>query len=100
MSIIFGNLTEDFVKFGIAIQGVSNGTTTEADVQSAAAGFRHSASHDALILVYIGIGTLVATFICMYIWVYTGEVTSKRIRERYLKVKHIPEHSSSWLTFN
>ena len=77
MSIIFGNLTQDFVTFGTALQGVSDGTATEADVQAAAAGFRHSASHDALILVYIGIGTLVVTFICMYVWVYTGEVASR-----------------------
>lgn len=89
MSIVFGNLTEGFVKFGTAIQGVSDGTMTEADVQTAAAGFRHTASHDALILVYIGIGALVATFISMYVWVYTGEVTSKRIRERYFKVRDI-----------
>lgn len=27
----------------------------------------------------------VCTFTYMYIWVYTGEVNAKRIRERYLK---------------
>jgi ATP-binding cassette subfamily B (MDR/TAP) protein 1 len=27
----------------------------------------------------------ICTFIYMYAWVYTAEVTSKRIRERYLK---------------
>ena len=26
-----------------------------------------------------------ATFIYMYIWVYTGEVNAKRLRERYLQ---------------
>jgi ATP-binding cassette subfamily B (MDR/TAP) protein 1 len=28
---------------------------------------------------------LVCTFIYMYIWVYTGEINAKRIRERYLR---------------
>jgi ATP-binding cassette subfamily B (MDR/TAP) protein 1 len=32
-----------------------------------------------------GVGMFICTFIYMYAWVYTGEVTSKRIREKYLK---------------
>ena len=28
---------------------------------------------------------LVCTYLYMYIWVYTGEVNAKRIRERYLQ---------------
>ena len=28
---------------------------------------------------------LVATFVYMYAWVYTGEVNAKRLRERYLQ---------------
>ena len=28
---------------------------------------------------------LVATFLYMYIWVYTAEVNAKRLRERYLQ---------------
>jgi len=31
-----------------------------------------------------GLGIFVCTFVYMYIWVYTGEVNAKRIRERYL----------------
>jgi len=27
----------------------------------------------------------VCTFVYMYIWVYTGEVNAKRIREKYLR---------------
>ena len=34
---------------------------------------------------FVGVGTLVCTFLYMYIWVYTGEVNAKRIRERYLQ---------------
>lgn len=36
-------------------------------------------------LVILGIGMFLVTYIYMYIWTYTGEMTSKRIRERYLK---------------
>ena len=78
MSIIFGNLTNAFVDFGTAIERGEG-------VDSAAAHFRHVASLDASYLVYIGLGMLVCTFIYMYTWVYTGEMTSKRIREKYLQ---------------
>jgi ABC-type multidrug transport system fused ATPase/permease subunit len=33
----------------------------------------------------VGVGMFICTFIYMYAWVYTAEVTSKRIRERYLR---------------
>lgn len=32
-----------------------------------------------------GVGMFVCTYTYMCIWVYTGEVNAKRIRERYLK---------------
>ena len=32
-----------------------------------------------------GIGMFFCTYAYMYIWVYTGEVNAKRIRERYLQ---------------
>ena len=32
-----------------------------------------------------GLGIFVCTFVYMYIWVYTGEVNAKRIREKYLR---------------
>ena len=35
--------------------------------------------------IFVGIGMLVCTYVYMYIWVYTGEVNAKRIRERYLQ---------------
>lgn len=33
----------------------------------------------------LGVGMLVCTWVFMNIWVYTGEVNAKRIRERYLQ---------------
>ena len=32
-----------------------------------------------------GVGMFVCTYTYMYIWVYTGEVNAKRVRERYLQ---------------
>ncbi|EJC99282.1 P-loop containing nucleoside triphosphate hydrolase protein [Fomitiporia mediterranea MF3/22] len=84
MGIIFGNLTQSFVDFGSAVQGLQDGTASPDEVEQAASNLRHEASLDASYLVYIGLGTLVCTFIHMYTWVYTGEAASKRIREKYL----------------
>ena len=78
MSIIFGNLANAFVGFGTAVE-------SGVGIDDAAAHFRHVASLDATYLVYIGLGMFVCTFTYMYTWVYTGEMTSKRIREKYLR---------------
>lgn len=32
-----------------------------------------------------GIGMFICTYIYMYVWVYTGEVSAKRLRESYLR---------------
>ena len=85
MTIIFGNLTNDFVNYGTAVDNVRDGTGSQSQVDDAAAIFRRSASRNALYLVYIGIGMLICTFIYMYTWVYTGEMSSKRVREKYLQ---------------
>lgn len=85
MSIVFGSLTNTFVKFGQDLDALANGTATQTEVDQSAAAFRHSAGSDALILVYIGLAIFVCTFTYMYGWVYTGEMSSKRIREKYLQ---------------
>ncbi|KAF9242532.1 P-loop containing nucleoside triphosphate hydrolase protein [Melanogaster broomeanus] len=94
MSLLFGNLTEDFVVFGNAestyYQDLQSGNASEIAaaqqvLDAAAAGFRHNAALDATYLVCIGIGMFVCTYAYMTIWVYTGEVNSKRIREKYLE---------------
>ncbi|CCO29186.1 Leptomycin B resistance protein pmd1 OS=Schizosaccharomyces pombe (strain 972 / ATCC 24843) GN=pmd1 PE=3 SV=2 [Rhizoctonia solani AG-1 IB] len=78
MSLLFGRLTQDFVDFTIAI---SKGQ----GVESARRAFEKNAANNALYLVIIGIGMFICTFVYMYFWIYTGEVNSKRIRERYLQ---------------
>ena len=55
MSLLFGNLIQDFVIFGetIALANVGN-ATAEAALPAVAAHFRRTAANDASYLVYIG----------------------------------------------
>ncbi|KAG2129495.1 P-loop containing nucleoside triphosphate hydrolase protein [Suillus clintonianus] len=94
MSLLFGNLTQDFVNFSVAESNYtsllqSGDPTAIAQAQqildTAAAGFRKSSALDASYLTYIGVGMFVSTYAYMAIWAYTGEVNAKRIREQYLK---------------
>lgn len=55
MSLLFGNLTQDFVKFGTTVMQASSGDQDAIDkLPSVAAGFRKTAALDASYLVYIG----------------------------------------------
>ncbi|KAF7978444.1 hypothetical protein HWV62_632 [Athelia sp. TMB] len=87
MSLIFGNLTQQFVSFGQTLaraQSDPSGTNSAA-LAAAASDFRTASAQDASYLVYIGVGMFACTFAYMYCWVYTGEVGSKRLREAYLR---------------
>lgn len=86
MSLLFGNLTKDFVNFTMLTFASDAGdAAATAAIPEAAAAFRRVAALDASYLVYIGLGMFVCTYIYMYFWVYTGEVNAKRTREEYLK---------------
>ncbi|KAG6814237.1 hypothetical protein H0H92_015352 [Tricholoma furcatifolium] len=86
MSLLFGNLTQGFVTFGTIIAEANGGNATaKAQIPEAAANFRHDASKDASYLAFIGVGMFFCTYVYMFVWVYTGEVNAKRIREKYLK---------------
>ncbi|KZP29744.1 P-loop containing nucleoside triphosphate hydrolase protein [Athelia psychrophila] len=86
MSLIFSNLTQQFIVFGETLTLAQSGNATAAAaLPSAVAAFRSTAAQDASQLVYIGVGIFACTFIYMYTWVYTGEVGSKRLREGYLR---------------
>ncbi|KAG1732478.1 P-loop containing nucleoside triphosphate hydrolase protein [Suillus lakei] len=94
MTLVFGNLTQDFVTFGLAeneyyqsLQSTDANVIEQAQaaLDIAASEFRHSANLDAAYLVYIGIAMFVSTYLYMYTWVYTSEVNGKRIREMYLQ---------------
>ncbi|GAA5829569.1 hypothetical protein JCM3766R1_001228 [Sporobolomyces carnicolor] len=84
MTIAFGNLTNSFTNF--ASLPLIYGSNIPADILSAARNDLFSNVKDGvLILVYIGIGSFFATYIYMGFWVYTGEVATRRIREKYLR---------------
>ena len=90
MSLLFSRLTQDFVSFGTALIEYQQSSPAEqqsskAQLQAAAAGFKHSAALNAFYLVYIGVGMFVCTYLYMVIWVYTGEVGTRHLREHYLK---------------
>jgi ATP-binding cassette, subfamily B (MDR/TAP), member 1 len=55
MSLLFGNLVQDFVTFGTTLEESKAGNAAAAaQLPAAAAEFRHIASKDAASLVYIG----------------------------------------------
>lgn len=86
MSILFGNLVEDFVTFTTVLLRAEQGDeAAKQQLPTVAANFRRVAALDATYFVYLAIGLFACTFTYLYIWVYTGEVNSKRIREYYLK---------------
>ncbi|KAK0201833.1 P-loop containing nucleoside triphosphate hydrolase protein [Desarmillaria ectypa] len=86
MTLLFGNLTNEFVIFQSVVNQADQGNQQAInDLPATAASFRHVASKDALYLVVIGIGMFLCTYLYMYVWVYTAEVNAKRIRERYLR---------------
>ena len=104
MSLMFGNLTQDFVSFSQDISNLGSGDpNAQATLDAAAASFRHNAALDASYLTYIGmlfipslrcetdfydplgVGMFVCTYIYMDVWVYTAEVAAKRLREAYLR---------------
>lgn len=86
MSLLFGRLTQEFIAFGTVLQGAAKGDPNAiAGVPAAAESFRRAAAANASYLVYIGVGMFITTYAYMYIWVYTGEVNARRVRERYLQ---------------
>lgn len=102
MTLLFGNLTQDFVNFSLAVMLAEEGDAdAQAAIEVAAAHFRSAAGRNASYLVFMGmnhhtvastfthmppgLGALVCNYFYMVVWVYTSEVNAKRIRERYLQ---------------
>ncbi len=55
MSLLFGNLTQDFVNFTNALRNIDpNDPQSSAAIEQAAKGFRHVSAQDASYLTYIG----------------------------------------------
>ena len=90
MSLLFSCLTQDFVSFGTALMEYQQSSpakqaSSRTQLQATTAGFKHSTALNASYLVYIGVGMFVCTYLYMVIWVYTGEVGTRRLCEHYLK---------------
>ncbi|KAI6117491.1 P-loop containing nucleoside triphosphate hydrolase protein [Pisolithus croceorrhizus] len=94
MTLIFGRLAQDFVAFTTAlevyqsVESSGNATAISSatlDFDSAASALHRGAAQNASYLTYIGVAMAACTWIYMYLWIYTGEVNAKRIREKYLQ---------------
>ena len=113
MTLVFGELVQEFTSFGIAALDydsvIQSGNATVISVaqqnfDSAAAEFRRNAALGSSNISYIGIllfvnckaqliylisapglGIFISTYIYTCIWIYTGGVNANRIREKYLQ---------------
>ncbi|KAL0563134.1 hypothetical protein V5O48_018942, partial [Marasmius crinis-equi] len=91
MTLLFGELVKAFVDFQAVVLVMNDSTQPDkqeearAAFSQTAAKFRHDAANLAIWLAVIACAMFVATYLYLYIWVYTGEVNAKRIRERYLQ---------------
>ncbi|WWC65424.1 uncharacterized protein I303_108042 [Kwoniella dejecticola CBS 10117] len=90
MTLIFGRLTTSFTNYAIIAQAIagSSGSLTQTQLdqlQAAKDDLKVQSGHNALYLMALGIGIFLTTWIYMFIWNVTGELNSKRIREKYLR---------------
>ncbi|KDN46982.1 P-loop containing nucleoside triphosphate hydrolase protein [Tilletiaria anomala UBC 951] len=79
MTVVFGNLTTSFLAFA------NESGAGPAAYDAAKREIRHAVNHDALLLLSIGAGMMVMTWIYQASWVYTGEEVTRRIRIAYLR---------------
>ena len=84
MTLIFGRLTQSFNEFGQTATAIAEGRAPFSALADAQARLKTDSGHNALYLLAIGVGMFLTTWLYMYIWSVTGELNSKRIREKYL----------------
>lgn len=72
MSLLFGNLINNFVGFGTAISESKTGFNNQTVIDLGKT-FKHTASNDAAGLVYVGVGIFVTTYIYMVVWTHNGK---------------------------
>ncbi|THH18900.1 hypothetical protein EW146_g2189 [Bondarzewia mesenterica] len=88
MSLMFSNLTQDFIEFGIAVENAKTGIPgAQEQIPIAAANFRRSAAKDSSYLVYIGVGMFVCTYTyiqsCVKISLSLKRLVPERLRRVY-----------------
>lgn len=81
MTIVFGSLSNSFLSFTYLKRSNPDPIT----LQNAVNHLHSEVRNDLLFLIYLGIATLVTTYIYMSAWVYSGDVITRRIREKYLE---------------
>ena len=79
MTVVFGSVTTSFTQY---FSYVINGATPEVLAQ-AKRDVLAKTNQNTLYLVYIGIATIVVTYIYEYSFTTSAETTARRIRERY-----------------
>ncbi|GMK59760.1 hypothetical protein CspeluHIS016_0803660 [Cutaneotrichosporon spelunceum] len=88
MTLVFGKLVTLFTDFGTTMRQIAQeGLTPEAEaaLQFAKRNLKKEVGYCALYLMAMGLGVFILTYTYMLIWNYTGEVQSKRLREKYLR---------------
>ncbi|WVR08476.1 hypothetical protein IAU60_005531 [Kwoniella sp. DSM 27419] len=89
MTLIFGRLTTSFTAYAVTAgqitSGGFSGPQAAAALQAAKDDLRTQSGHNALYLMALGIGIFLTTWAYMFIWNITGELNSKRVREKYLQ---------------
>ncbi|RXK39840.1 ATP-binding cassette, subfamily B (MDR/TAP), member 1 [Tremella mesenterica] len=88
MTLIFGRLTSSFTSYAIALNQVAqygNTPETAAAIEASQHRLRTDSGRDALYLLAMGLGTFICTWVFMFIWNYTGELSTKRLREEYVR---------------
>jgi ATP-binding cassette subfamily B (MDR/TAP) protein 1 len=84
MTLIFGRLTTSFTSYTAATR-LANGDFNSPLLAQARQDVLHQSALNASYLVYIGIGMFFCTYGYMMIWQVTSELSSRRIREKFLQ---------------
>ncbi|SCZ98574.1 BZ3500_MvSof-1268-A1-R1_Chr3-1g05473 [Microbotryum saponariae] len=84
MTVVFGALTTSFTAFQLAKDQAPSLPNGDAVLARAREDLFKEVNKDVLYLVYIAIGMFVATWAYQSTFVYTGEASTRRIREAYL----------------
>ncbi|KAK4052730.1 hypothetical protein OIV83_002017 [Microbotryomycetes sp. JL201] len=84
LTVVFSSLTNTFNEFGRAAGALDGTPSAQAIYEGARRNLLDEASKNVLYLLYIGIGMLITTYLYIGAWTYTGECSTRRIREKYL----------------
>ncbi|ORY92878.1 P-loop containing nucleoside triphosphate hydrolase protein [Leucosporidium creatinivorum] len=84
MTVVFGAVTTQFTNYSRAVEEADSSPEGIARLAEASASLQHELNGEVLLLVYIGLAMFAATWIYTFTWTWTGEKSTRRIRQRYL----------------